>query len=89
MLKYPFVMSNGGSHEVSKRRRCPHCGNTDRKHIQSNGERPSSLDLTLLCVAPVAPSEWSFDVAPSPEFYDANGLVPCGMQWDPNQDAVS
>ena len=72
------------------KRRCPHCGNINQKHIQNYGERPSSPDLTLLCVAPVAPNEWSFDhVAPTPEFYDANGQVPCGMQWDPNQDGVS
>jgi hypothetical protein len=63
---------------------CPHCGNTDQKHIQDNGEAPSSLDLTLLCVARVKPEEWSFDEKPLPQDYDARGLVPCGMQWDPN-----
>lgn len=65
---------------------CPHCGNTDSKFIQTNGESMASPDLTLLCVARVSPDEWSFDhVKPLPEDHDANGLVPCGMQWDPNQ----
>jgi hypothetical protein len=65
---------------------CPHCGNTSSKFIQDNGERPSSPDLTLLCVARVKPSEWSFgiELPPLPEDHDAQGLVPCGMQWDPN-----
>lgn len=67
--------------------KCPHCGNTNPATIQSNGERPSSRSLTLLCVARVKPTEWSFDhVTPLPEDLDANGLVPCGMQWDPNAD---
>lgn len=65
--------------------RCPHCGNTNGKFIQNNGEPPRSLDLTLLCVARVPPGDWSFDEKPLPEDYDANGLVPCGMQWEPNQ----
>ena len=74
---------------VKAMNKCPHCGNTDPKHIQDNGEQPSSSDLTLLCVARVKPSEWSFDpVAPIPEDYDADGLVPCGMQWDPNSEAA-
>jgi hypothetical protein len=69
-------------------KRCPHCGNTNPKLLQDNGEEPSSLDLTLLCVARVAPSAWSFDhVKPLPEDHDASGLVPCGMQWDPNTSA--
>lgn len=66
--------------------RCPHCGNADSKYIETNGEPARSPDLTLLCVARVAPDEWSFDhVAPLPEDFDAAGLVPCGMQWEPNQ----
>jgi hypothetical protein len=62
----------------------------DRQYVvEGNGEPPSSPDLTLLCVARVKPSEWSFDhVAPFPEDHDAAGLVPCGMQWDPNAEAV-
>lgn len=68
-------------------RRCPHCGNTDRRTILDNGERPSSPDLTLLCVARVAPSAWSFypPATPDPGDYDVNGCVPCGMQWEPNR----
>ena len=66
--------------------KCPHCGNSDPRLIQDNGERPSSPDLTLLCVARVPPEAWSFDhVKPSPSDFDAAGLVPCGMQWEPNQ----
>jgi hypothetical protein len=68
------------------KRKCPHCGNTDQKLLQDNGERPSSPDLTLLCVARVKPSEWSFDIAPSADFHGADGLVPCGMQWDANAE---
>jgi hypothetical protein len=72
---------------MKKTRRCPHCGNTDSKFLQDNGEAASSPDLTLLCVARIQPSEWSFDhVAPLPEAHDASGLVPCGMQWDVNQE---
>jgi len=67
--------------------RCPHCGNADRKLIETNGEPARSPDLTLLCVARVPPDAWSFDhVAPEPQDLDAAGLVPCGMQWDANQE---
>jgi hypothetical protein len=71
-------------------RKCPNCGNTNRNFIQNNGERPSSPDLTLLCVARVLPDDWSFGSSekPLPEDYDAKGLVPCGMQWDPNQEGA-
>lgn len=71
--------------KIIKHAQCPHCGNYNDKLIQDNGERAASPDLTLLCIARVAPSEWSFDhVAPQPEDFDAAGLVPCGMQWEPN-----
>ena len=30
---------------MTMKRRCPHCGNVNQKHLQDNGERPSSLDL--------------------------------------------
>ena len=67
------------------RARCPHCGNARSKYIQGNGESAKSPNLTLLCVARVAADAWSFDhVKPSPEDFDTAGLVPCGMQWDPN-----
>ncbi len=65
--------------------KCPHCGNTNTQLIQGNGERAKSPDLTLLCVARVQPDAWSFDEKPYPEDFDAAGLVPCGMQWEPNQ----
>lgn len=65
--------------------RCPHCGNTSRETIQSNGEPRTSPDLTLLCVARVAPSEWSFDhVRPEADEIGPDGLVACGMQWGPS-----
>lgn len=66
-------------------RRCPHCGNTDPAFIESNGEPRSSSDLTLLCVARVKPDEWSFDTKPEPDQIGVDGLVPCGMQWEPNR----
>lgn len=69
--------------------RCPHCGNTDASTIQDNGDRPTSLDLTLLCVARVKPDEWSFDQTPDPDMIGADGLVPCGMQWEPNRGEQS
>ena len=68
-----------------KRSKCPHCGNADRKYIQDNGEPAKSPDLTLLCDARVPPDEWSFDIKPEPQDIGADGLVPCGMQWDANQ----
>lgn len=69
---------------IVMKKKCPHCGNKDAKLIQSNGEQDSSPDLTLLCVARVKPAEWSFSDPPEPDMVDAAGLVPCGMQWEPN-----
>jgi len=69
---------------MTSRTQCPHCGNVDRKYLQDNGQLPTSPDLSMLCVARVRPEDWSFDAKPDPQDYDANGLVPCGMQWDPN-----
>ena len=60
--------------------KCPHCGNRDPKLIEDNGERPSSPDLTLLCVAPIAPEDSTFDWLPLNQ-----RPATCGMQWDPNQ----
>ena len=73
---------------MKKTRRCPHCGNINPKFLQDNGEAPSSPDLTLLCVRPVAPTDWSFVEAPLPEDFDEDGRVPCGMQWDVNAGAA-
>ena len=69
------------------KRICPHCGNQNPKFFETNGVPYSSPDLTLLCVARVKAEDWSFgtELPPLPEDYDAKGLVPCGMQWDPNQ----
>lgn len=73
---------------MTSKTKCPHCGNKNSKFIHSNGEPDSSPDLSMLCMARVKPEDWSFadSCKPAKEYYDANGLVPCGMQWDPNQD---
>lgn len=66
---------------------CPHCGNTDRATIETNGERSTSLDLTLLCLAPCEPGANSFDTT---QMEDVPADDPrhrqCGMQWEPNLD---
>lgn len=82
----PYGIEPGGRHY----RQCPHCGNTDPAFLQSNlepeGIHSRSRDLTILCVARVKPNEWSFDhVEPGPDDIGPDGLVACGMQWDPNQ----
>jgi hypothetical protein len=66
-------------------KRCPHCGNIDSKYIEDNGESANSPDLTLLCTRPVEPEDWSFAEKPADDFFDDDGRVPCGMQWEPNQ----
>jgi hypothetical protein len=64
--------------------KCPHCGNRDPKKLEDNGVRPNHPDYTVLCVARVLPKDDSFGGDGSvPE---ADGKVPCGMQWCPNQD---
>lgn len=60
---------------------CPNCGNHRRSLLQDNGEDPQSLDYTLLCVAPVAPEQSSFDHLPLDR-----RPAECGMQWLPNDD---
>lgn len=60
---------------------CPNCGNRNRRYIETNGERPSSPELTLLCVAPVAPESSSFEFMPLDR-----RPAECGMQWMPNDD---
>lgn len=64
--------------------KCPHCGNTNPRYFQDNGEGPRSPGLTMLCVAPVKPGDDSFGGDGGSEV-DSNGNVPCGMQWEPNQ----
>lgn len=66
---------------------CPHCGNRAKALMEMNTPRESDPDLTLLCVARVPPEDGSFDVEDYyPDQYDADGKVPCGMQWDPNEE---
>jgi len=60
---------------------CPHCGNTDRRTIESNGLRPSDPDYTLLCVALVPARDAS--IKPDADQIDASGRSKCGMQWEP------
>lgn len=68
----------------TKKTACPHCGSSDPKFQESNGERPTSRDYTLLCVARVKPADWSFSHEPTPEEIGPDGKVTCGMQWEPN-----
>ncbi len=72
---------------LTSKTKCPHCGNRNPKFLQDNGEDWSSPGLSMLCVSRVKPEDWSFadGAKPAKEDYDVNGLVPCGMQWDPNQ----
>lgn len=63
---------------------CPHCGNTTAATIESTGGRGE--DRTLLCVRPVKPSDAALLVRgfdPKTDT-DADGNVPCGMQWSPS-----
>lgn len=66
---------------------CPHCGG---RQIEDNGLRRNHPDLTLLCVTPVEELEASLDYynADVEVPYDANGKVPCGHQWNPNQEGA-
>jgi hypothetical protein len=67
-------------------RKCPHCGNTDPRTIETNGLNYRHPDLTLLCTRRVKPEDSSYseiDLIPERD-YDTNGLVICGMQWEPN-----
>lgn len=81
-----------------KGKRCPHCGNKDQDLIQSNqppdwrrrmtGRLDGDEEETLLCMKMMKPCESSFE---GDAFYaetaDADGLVACGMQWDPWDEA--
>ena len=62
--------------------RCPNCDNTKPNLIEDNGERVSSPDLRLLCVARVCRGDEAFDG----EVVGDDGLVLCGMQWEPNEE---
>lgn len=66
------------------RTRCDHCGNTNIRLIESNGEPDDSPDLTLLCIARVRPTDWAFVEQPQADEIGQDGLVACGHQWDPN-----
>lgn len=77
------------TNQTARRRRCPHCGNTDTNLMQSNLGREHGVtsrhpDLTILCVARVPPDASSFAPLFTPSV-GADGMVECGMQWDPNQ----
>ena len=65
------------------RAKCPHCGNTDPATIETNGCEPHDDDFTLLCVARVRQGEDALaDFEPHAEV-GADGMVACGMQWEP------
>lgn len=64
--------------------RCPHCGNASASTIESNGAHGEQR--VLLCVRPVKPKDaavlvYGFDQRTDT---DADGNVPCGMQWCPS-----
>lgn len=71
--------------------KCPHCGNRDEGLIQTNlhpgDSRGRRDEETLLCVALMKPEESTFsDDASYVETANAEGLVACGMQWDPMEE---
>lgn len=57
--------------------RCPHCGNKDKRLIETNGSE------TVLCVALVNAGEDALAGIEPEQEPDANGKVKCGMQWEP------
>ena len=63
--------------------KCPHCGTTNTEHFSDNGCREDSLDLTLLCLAPVADGEEAFDEVSLEHHPEARRQ--CGNQWNPNE----
>ena len=63
--------------------KCPHCGNTNPELIETNGCEPNDPDFTLLCIARMKPGEEALaDFEPRSQPGD-DGLVACGMQWEP------
>ena len=64
--------------------RCPHCGNSRPSLIENNGCRVNSPDLTLLCIARVRHGDEATDPHHPAVEVDDDGLVLCGMQWEPN-----
>lgn len=67
--------------------RCPHCGNTDRSTIESNGF--TGPDLVLLCLARVPVEDSSIDHCPAwevPGYDRETKTAHCGMQWSPEED---
>ena len=72
--------------------RCPHCSNLDTSHFRTNGVDTGHEDCTILCSAPVKPEDsadeetYRLEPALLRERRDANGCVPCGMQWNPWED---
>jgi hypothetical protein len=62
--------------------KCPHCGNTDRSAMESNGCDPRDEAYTMLCLAKVADGDESYDEQVLEQFPEHRGV--CGNQWDPN-----
>ncbi len=66
--------------------KCPHCDNTLPNLIEDNGERVASPDLTLLCIARVSLGQQAYPEDDNQADVGSDGLVICGMQWEPNSD---
>lgn len=63
---------------------CPHCGNRNPSLIETNGERATSPDYTLLCTARVPLGESS--LLREDEEVGEDRLTICAMQWEPNAE---
>ena len=73
--------------------KCPECGNTDRRQMETNGEDYDSYDLTVLCVAQIKAKDhqalvWFArgDVTRLAGYDPADGTATCGEQFDPNAE---
>jgi hypothetical protein len=66
--------------------KCPNCGNRNPAKFEDNGLRLIDPELTLLCVARVAPGADAFQGAANPPLdVGADGKVACAAQWCPHE----
>lgn len=80
-MTHPMIKQRASRPRVTL---CPHCGSRDQAVRQDNGLPPTDPDYTLLCLARVPQGQDSFDGRDLDAEVDAQGMVPCGMQWTPN-----